>query len=96
MPKVKLTVTRSNCRCGYLKTGDTYMVEDLCPPICHELWNVIYPSVYALRNGALLDCGEKRAGIFDALCPDGGRVQIHGQIAEDSDEQQAAGKECSS
>lgn len=79
MPKVKITVTRSSCRCGYVKAGDEFIVEDLCPPLCHELWNVIYPSVYALRNGAELDYGEGRAGMFDAKCPDGGRVWVHGE-----------------
>ena len=39
MSKVLLTVTQSRCRCGYSKAGDTFAVEDLCPPICHELWN---------------------------------------------------------
>ena len=48
MSKVRLMVTESKCRCGYLKAGDTFLVDDLCPPICHELWNTIYPSVYAL------------------------------------------------
>ena len=83
MPKVKLTVTESNCRCGYLKRGDTFLVEDLCPPICHELWNTVYPMVYALRNGADLDHGNVRAKEFDARCPDGGRVCVHGEAAED-------------
>lgn len=79
MPEVRLTVTESRCRCGYLKKGDTFLVNDICPPICHELWNVIYPSVYALLNGAGLDYGEVRAACFDAACPDGGRVRIHGE-----------------
>lgn len=79
MPKVKITVTRSSCRCGYVKAGDEFIVEDLCPPLCHELWNAIYPNVYALRNGAELDYGEGRARMFDAKCPDGGRVWVHGE-----------------
>lgn len=83
MPKVKLTVTKSRCRCGYVKEGDEFLVEDLCPPLCHELWNSIYPSVYALRNGAELDCGAIRAKMFDAKCPDEGRVWIHGETAAD-------------
>ena len=53
MSKVKLTVTESRCRCGYVKKGDTFIVDDLCPPLCHELWNTIYPSVFALKNGVL-------------------------------------------
>ena len=80
MPKVKLTVTASDCRCGYVREGQEFIVEDLCPPLCHELWNVVYPYVFALQNGADLDCGEVRAQAFDAACPDGGRVKIHGEI----------------
>lgn len=83
MAKVLLTATQSRCRCGYVKTGDTFLVEDLCPPICHELWNVIYPSLYALKNGGELDYGNGRAKCFDACCPDGGRVQVHGESIEE-------------
>lgn len=64
MSKVKLTVTESRCRCGYVKKGDTFIVDDLCPPLCHELWNTIYPFVYALKNGASLDCGSVRVKSF--------------------------------
>ena len=60
MAKVKLTVTESRCRCDYCKTGDEFLVEDLCPPLCHELWNSIYPYVFALLNGAELDYGEEK------------------------------------
>ena len=52
--KVKMTITESNCRSGYFKAGDEFIVEDLCPPLCHELWNVIYPYVFALQNGVAL------------------------------------------
>ena len=79
MAKVRLTVTQSSCRCGYHRAGDEFVVEDLCPPLCHELWNVIYPYVFALQNGAELDCGEDRALSFDVSCPDRGRVRIHGE-----------------
>lgn len=82
MPKVKLTVTESRCRGGYCQAGDTFLVEDLCPPICHELWNVAYPYVFALLNGADLDHGETRARVFEARCPDGGRVILHGEVVE--------------
>jgi len=82
MSKVKLTITESACRSGYFKKGDTFIVEDLCPPLCHELWNMIYPYVFALRNGAELDCGETRAKCFTARCPDGGRVCIRGEAIE--------------
>lgn len=83
MGNVRLTVTDSRCRCGYCKTGDAFVVGDLCPPICHELWNTIYPMVYALQNGAELDYGNCRARCFDAQCPDGGRVRIHGEALDE-------------
>ena len=79
---VKLTVTKSRCRCGYVQEGDVFLVEDLCPPLCHELWNMIYPYVFALQNGGDLDYGEIRKRAFDACCPDGGRVCIHGEWVE--------------
>lgn len=82
MPQVKLTVISSECRCSYHKTGEEFIVGDLCPPLCHELWHNIYPSVYALLNGASLDYGSVYAPQFDAKCPDGGRVCIHGEIIE--------------
>lgn len=83
MPKVKLTITESRCRCGYFKAGQEFVVEDLCPPLCHELWNGIYPMVYALLNGGSLDHGDTRAKMFDAECPDGRRVKIHGEVVDD-------------
>ena len=80
MGKVKLTVISSNCRCGYYKVGDEFIVEDICPPICHELWNCAYPMVYALLNGAMLDYGDTRGQVFDVKCPDEGRVKLHGEM----------------
>ena len=82
MAKVKLTITESKCRGGYHKKGDTFIVEDLCPPLCHELWNTIYPLAYALQNGAELDYGVIRAKVFDVKCPDGGKVSVHGEIID--------------
>lgn len=82
MPKVKLTITESRCRGGYHKAGDTFIVEDICPPLCHELWNIIYPYVFALQNGANLDYGAARSARFDAKCPDGGRVVVHGEVID--------------
>ena len=82
MAKVKLTITNSNCRCGYFKQGQEFIVEDICPPLCHELWNYIYPYVFALLNGATLDCGDIRTKTFDAVCPDESRVTIHGELME--------------
>lgn len=78
-PKVKITVIESKCRGGYCKAGDEYIVEDLCPPLCHELWNCIYPFVYTLLNGGTLDYGYSKAPTFDIKCPDEGRVIIHGE-----------------
>lgn len=85
MGKVRLTVTFAKCRCGYHHTGDEYLVGDLCPPLCHELWHGIYPAVYTLLNGGLLDCGDRRMPCFDARCPDGGRVQVHGEAVAEPD-----------
>ena len=56
--KVELTIIESKCRCGYFKKGEKFIVDDLCPPLCHELWNSIYPSVYVLINGGDLDYRE--------------------------------------
>ena len=79
MPRVQLTITKSACRCGYHSEGETFMVEDLCPPLCHELWHRAYPFVYVLLNGGTLDYGGGRATAFDVECPDGGRVHLHGE-----------------
>ena len=79
MARLKLTITQSDCRAGYHKKGDTFVVEDLCPPLCHELWHAAYPYVFALRNGGLLDQDDSRAAAFDVQCPDGGRVKLHGE-----------------
>ena len=83
MAKVRLTITESACRSGYFKKGQQFIVEDLCPPLCHELWSCIYPMVFVLLNGGSLDHGKKRAREFNAKCPDGGRVCIHGEVIED-------------
>ena len=85
MPKVKLTIIQSNCRCAYHTEGQEFIVEDLCPPICHELWNSIYPSVYTLLHGGSLDHGTGRAKAFDAACQDEGRVLIHGEAISNPD-----------
>jgi uncharacterized repeat protein (TIGR04076 family) len=77
--KVKLTVKTSKCRGGYCREGDVFFVEDLCPPICHEVWNSIYPSVYVLLNDGTLDYGSDKAKAFEIKCPDEGRVVIHGE-----------------
>ena len=82
MSKVKLTVTESRCRDHCCKTGDIFIVEGICPPLCHELWNAMYPFIYVLLNGGELDKGDTRAKEFDIKCPDGGRVCIHGEVIE--------------
>ena len=86
MPKVKLTVTESRCREKTCQAGDTYLVETLCPPLCHELWNAAYPYVFALLGGAALDHGEERAFCFDVACPDGGLVKLHGERVDDEED----------
>lgn len=81
--KVKLTILKSNCRGNYHKEGDVYIVEDLCPPLCHELWQCIYPSVYALLNNGSLDYGKAKEKKFQMRCPDNGRVLIQGEVVEE-------------
>lgn len=81
--KVKLTVVNSECRSGYHKKGDVFIVEDLCPPICHELWQCMYPSVYTLLNGGSLDYGNTRAKKFTMKCPDNGRVVVEGTVIDE-------------
>lgn len=81
--KVKLTILESKCRGNYHKKGDSYIVEDVCPPICHELWNNIYPNIYTLLNGGSLDYGNQKSKKFEARCPDGGRVLVQGEVIED-------------
>lgn len=83
MPKVKLTITESHCRGGYHRKNDFYIVEDICPPICHELWNSIYPSVYVLLNGGTLDYDSSKEKKFEMRCPDNGRVVILGEVIEE-------------
>ena len=83
MALVRLKVTHSECRCGYCKTGDEFIIGDVCPPLCMELWHAVYPYVFALRNGASLDYGDMRTACFDAQCPDGGRVHVHGEAIEE-------------
>ena len=86
MPKVKLTIKESKCRCGYCNAGDSFIVEGICPPICHELWNSIYPSVYAILNGGILDYGDFKEKKFQMKCPDHGRVIIYGEAIENGEE----------
>lgn len=82
--KVKLTILESKCRGNYHKKDDEYIVEDLCPAICHELWQCIYPSVYTLLNDGNLDFDDKKAKRFQTRCPDNGRVLIQGEIFDEN------------
>ncbi|WP_026476141.1 TIGR04076 family protein [Alkaliphilus transvaalensis] len=81
--KVKLTVLESKCRGNFHKVGDIYEVIDICPPICHELWQSMYPSIYTLLNNGDLDYGNTRSKEFKMRCPDNGRVLIRGEIIDD-------------
>lgn len=83
MPKVRLTILESRCRDGLYKAGDEFIVDNTCPPICHELWHNIYPSVYVLLNGGQLDYGDTKAKRFEHRCSDGGRVLIRGEVIEE-------------
>lgn len=83
MRKVKITVIKSDCRSGYLKEGESFIVGDLCPPICHELWHAAYPYVFALQNGAELDSGEEKRPAFTVKCPDEGRVILMGEVTNE-------------
>ena len=82
MKYVRLTVLESRCRDGLCAAGDVFSVGQTCPPLCHELWSVIYPQVYTLLNGGLLDHGDARVSYFEASCPDGGRVKIRGELID--------------
>ena len=82
MLAVKLTIIESRCHAGLHHSGETYEVGDVCPPLCHELWQCIYPQVYALLNGADLDSGSERSRSFSMRCPDKGRVLVRGEVIE--------------
>ncbi len=82
---VRLRIESSRCRAGLHTAGEEYLVTDRCPPLCHELWQVIYPSVYVLQNGGDLDYGETRAKRFAIRCPDQQRVLVVGEVVEDLD-----------
>ena len=78
--KVKLTITHSNCRSGFHKLGDEYIIDEdntICPPICVELWHRAYPYVWALINGATDDNADgSRSASTNIICPDQGRVHM--------------------
>ena len=80
--KVKLEIIESKCRSGYHKKGDHFILDELCPPICQELWHLIYPNVFVLQNGGTLDYGSRRDKRFRVKCPDNERVIIEGYVIE--------------
>ncbi len=82
MKRVKLTILESRCRAGVHHEGQEFIVGDTCPPVCHELWQCIYPQVYALANGGDLDSDKDRAKWFSMTCPDSGRVLVLGKLFE--------------
>lgn len=79
---IELKIIKSSCRSHYHKEGDVFQVNDVCPPICMELWHGIYPYVMTLKNGGSLDFGDSKAKRFKYTCPDQGRVVIEGYIKE--------------
>ena len=84
MAKVKLTITESICRSGFQKKGQEYIIDEtICPPICMELWHYAYPYVWTLLNGGELDNGDTKSKPFNIICPDEGRVHLHGEVIEE-------------
>ena len=82
--KIKLTITHSNCRSGFHKEGKEYIIDEtICPPICMELWHYAYPYILTLLNGGTLDDGNIKSKSFDIICPDEGRVHLHGEVIEE-------------
>ena len=81
--RMKLTVIRSECRGGLHSEGEEYVIGEVCPPICHELWNNIYPMLYAAGCGADIESGEGYSSAFTASCPDGGRVTVKCERIDD-------------
>ena len=84
--KIKLTIKSSSCRSGFHKIEDEYIIDEnctICPPICMELWHYAYPYVWALLNGGELDDRDTKSKTFDIICPDEGRVHLHGEVIEE-------------
>lgn len=48
-----------------------------------ELWHYAYPYVWALLNGGELDNGDAKSKSFNIICPDEGRVHLHGEVIEE-------------
>lgn len=84
--KIKLAIKNSSCRSGFHVVGDEYIINEdctVCPPICMELWHYAYPYVWTLLNGGILDDGDIKSKSFDIICPDEGRVLLHGEVIEE-------------
>ena len=84
---VRIRVTRGNCRSGFHREGEEFLIRDeatRCPAICMELWHCAYPYVWALLNGAELDLPDGGRGrSAEVACPDGGRVSLHIEAFEE-------------
>ena len=48
-----------------------------------ELWHYAYPYVWTLLNGGKLDNGDTKSKSFNIICPDEGRVHLHGEVIEE-------------
>jgi hypothetical protein len=43
-------------------------------------YGIVFIHLFMLfKNGATLDYGNGKAPMFDMMCPDGGKVHIHGE-----------------
>lgn len=85
--KIKLAIKNSSCRSGFHVVGDEYIINEdctVCPPLCMELWHYAYPYVWALLSGGELDNGDTKSKSFDIICPDEGRVHLHGEVIEEN------------
>ena len=86
--KVKLTITHSNCRSGFHKVGDEFIIDEdntICPPICMELWNYAYPYIWNLLNGGTTDNATGgKSTCNKCVCPDQGRVHMTIELIDDN------------
>ena len=48
------------------------------------IWHYAYPYVWTLLNGGILDDGDIKSKSFDIICPDEGRVHLHGEVIEEN------------
>ena len=47
------------------------------------VWSYAYPYVWVLVNDGTLDDGDTKSKSFDVICPDKGRVYLHGEVIEE-------------